>query len=90
MGKPATTYQVDGPAFVDPTWFAEVRHGQHAATIRADGSLVLKGVLLQLRGLTPAPGTEVRIWLNNAGCFVYAALPDLQAAASAPGQAAAG
>lgn len=90
MGIPATTYQVDGPAFVDPTWFAEVRHGQHAATIRPDGSLVLNGVPLQLRGVTPAPGTEVRIWLNNAGFFVYATLLDLQVAAHAPGRAGAG
>lgn len=73
-------YQVDGPAFVDPHWFAAVRVGRHASVARAGGGLDLLGVPLHGRGAAPAHGTEVLVWLDAAGYFVYATVAELDQA----------
>jgi hypothetical protein len=77
------TYPVSGPTLIDPHWFAQTRHGQHAAVVEPGPMVVIKGVPLRLREGAPEPGTAVRVWLNGSGFFVCATVDDIEHEAQA-------
>lgn len=77
------SYPVIGPDMLEPGWFSKVRHGQHAASLAADGTLTLLGETLRLRGEPPAAGTAVLVWLNSSGFFTCATPDELERVAQA-------
>jgi hypothetical protein len=71
-----TTHQLQTPPYLNPLWFNQVRHGQHALVVAADGAIALAGETLRFRGDGLAPGTPVEVWISG-GLFVCAAQGDL-------------
>ncbi len=89
--SPLTTHELLGPRFINPSWFARVRGGQHDALVAPSGVEVnLQGETLSLRlpvsGLHP--GQAVRVWLNGAGFFVCASLDEIERVADESARAA--
>lgn len=71
------THPLQGPRFLQPQWFNRVRHGQHAAMVGDDGSVILDGESLRFASAPLASGTAVKVWLNAGGFFVCATDDDL-------------
>jgi hypothetical protein len=74
-------HELVGPRFINPAWFARVRHGQNAGVVEASAIEVnLQGETLSLRapdgGLQA--GQAVKVWLNASGFFVCAADEEIE------------
>lgn len=60
-----TTYELDGPRFIHPSWFRVVEHGYHRCNVGDDGKVDLMGEKLAFSKLrqTLPPGTAVVVSL---------------------------